>query len=230
MTNFKLYPFQTATLAITPAAIAPPIYKLTVSGTTVSLGGDIKLVRSPTLSAGYIVFDVVGQTTPAIGSVAYSVFSTVQAEAGTKGVVVKGANGKKETLDWPMAEVRDTLDEHTAQAADLTSLAQLNSARAIPNAILINPTILEVVGQAPGFNYRLFLAPADKATQDGEYWPYLLSQTKIGPDWPKNGGIGPVIPPKTLHTDISRVGTKGILVVGSNKSIALPVMLRTSRP
>ena len=104
----------------------------------------------------------------------------------------------------------------TVNVADLTRLAQVNSAKLIVSSILINPAILEVVAQRSGFNWDLKLQPGipEIAPIEVEYYPYLVLETKIGPDWPPNAGIGPVVLPTTLHNVVTYVGTKGIEVIG----------------
>lgn len=221
MNDFQPYPFESATLTLLPIPIVPPSYKLVVRGMRPSLGGEIKLVRSNTLKDGYIQFQVVGQSTEAIGSTSYIVDTQVSQEHDTKGVLVKGAQGKEERIAWPLAELRDTDNAHTQAAAELTSLSQLESATVIPSSIRLNPSLLQVLAQAPGFNYRLSVVPADNPGLDPAYWPYWVVQTKTGPGWPSDAGIGPVIPPKSVTVPINRVGSKGVLVVGSNQSIAL---------
>ena len=48
----------------------------------------------------------------------------------------------------------------------------------------------------------------------GAPFPYLVVETKMSPDWPKEGGTGPVVPPTPLHKPITHFGTKGIEVIG----------------
>jgi hypothetical protein len=106
------------------------------------------------------------------------------------------------------------------QVADLVQLAQVDSAnlhvydfRGAPVAVL------EVVAQSSGFNWELKIRPG--FVEEAEYAPYLVVETKMSPDWPQHGGIGPVVPPTSLHKPITHFGTKGIEVIGSNTTVKL---------
>ena len=107
----------------------------------------------------------------------------------------------------------------TVNLADLTRLAQVDSANLFTTTILGGPrTLLEVVARSSGFNWRLTLQPGEPGNEPVEYFPYLVIETKIRPDWPKNAGPGPVVPPTTLHTYLTHYGTKGIEVIGAGSS------------
>jgi hypothetical protein len=98
---------------------------------------------------------------------------------------------------------------------DLTQLAEVDSAKLYTYEFLGSPvTVLEVVAQQSGFNWDLRIRPG--FLEDVEYFPYLVVETKMSPDWPKNIIPGPVVPPATLHKTITHFGTKGIEVIGSN--------------
>lgn len=97
--------------------------------------------------------------------------------------------------------------------ADLVRLAEVDSANLHFEVILGSPvTVLEVVAQSSGFNWELKIRPG--FVDEVEYFPYLVTETKLSPDWPKNAGTGPVVPPTTLHKPIHHFGTKGIEVIG----------------
>ncbi|HEY3566866.1 MAG TPA: hypothetical protein VGP73_02945 [Thermoanaerobaculia bacterium] len=105
----------------------------------------------------------------------------------------------------------------TVNVADLVRLADLDSASLHVYDVLGAPAaVLEVVAQSSGFNWDLRIRPG---FVDGlEYAPYLVVETKMSPDWPSKAGTGPVVPPTTLHKPITHFGTKGIEVIGGNKS------------
>lgn len=106
------------------------------------------------------------------------------------------------------------------QVADLVKLAQVDSADLFVYEVGSPVVVLEVVAQSSGFNWDPNLRPGF-VVEEVEYYPYLVVETKMGPDWPKHGGIGPVVPPTPLHRRITHFGTKGIEVIGSNKTIKL---------
>lgn len=97
--------------------------------------------------------------------------------------------------------------------ADLVQLAQVDSASLHVYEVLGSPVaVLEVVAQSSGFNWDLKIRPG--FVDEVEYFPYLVVETKMSPDWPKGAGPGPVVPPDTLHKPITHFGTKGIEVIG----------------
>lgn len=101
--------------------------------------------------------------------------------------------------------------------AQITKLAQVDSAKLIGNSILINPPLLEVVAQRSGFNWELkIVAGSNLPPIVIEYWPYYVVETQDGPGWPPHAGIGPVIPPTTLYKPATQLGTKGIVVIGKD--------------
>ncbi|HYO13845.1 MAG TPA: hypothetical protein VE685_11685 [Thermoanaerobaculia bacterium] len=105
----------------------------------------------------------------------------------------------------------------TTNVAGLTQLAQVDSANVFYPLLLGAPQILlEVVAQRSGFNWELKVQPGipDPEPLQVEYFPYLVLETKIGPDWSKRAGIGPVVPSTTLYTWATHVGSKGIEVIG----------------
>jgi hypothetical protein len=85
----------------------------------------------------------------------------------------------------------------TVEVADLVRLAEVKSASLHVYELLGAPAaVLEVVAQSSGFNWDLRIRPgfAEKV----EYYPYLVVETKMSPDWPPQAGQGPVVPPATL--------------------------------
>ena len=102
--------------------------------------------------------------------------------------------------------------------ASLHQLARVDSANVFPVEFLGAPKLLlEVVAQRSGFNWKLNIQPGIvEGDVKVEYYPYLVVETKIGPGWPKHGGIGPVIPPSHLHTWVAHYGSKGIEVIGKD--------------
>jgi hypothetical protein len=98
---------------------------------------------------------------------------------------------------------------------DLVRLAEVDSANLHVYEVLGAPVaVLEVVAQSSGFNWDVRIRSGfdDKV----EYFPYLIVETKMSPDWPKEAGHGPVVPPTTFHKPITHFGTKGIEVIGRN--------------
>ena len=101
----------------------------------------------------------------------------------------------------------------TVTVADLVQLAEVDSANLHVYEVLGAPVaVLEVVAQSSGFNWELKIRPG--FVDEVEYFPYLIVETKMSPDWPKGAGTGPVVPPTTLHKPINHFGTKGIEVIG----------------
>lgn len=105
----------------------------------------------------------------------------------------------------------------TANVADLVQLAEVESANLFVYEYLGSPvTVLQVVAQSSGFNWDLRIRHG--FAEEVEYFPYLVVETKMSPDWPKDAGLGPVVPPTTLHHRIHHFGTKGIEVIGRGSS------------
>jgi hypothetical protein len=103
----------------------------------------------------------------------------------------------------------------TVAVADLVRLAEVDSASLHVFEVLGSPVaVLQVVAQSSGFNWDLKIRPG--FVEKVDYFPYLIVETKMNPDWPKDGGPGPVVPPTTLHQRITHFGTKGIEVIGRN--------------
>jgi hypothetical protein len=101
----------------------------------------------------------------------------------------------------------------TVSITDLFQLAQVDSADLHTYDIQGSPVVvLEVVAQSSGFNWDLRIRPG--FVDEVEYFPYLVVETKMSPDWPKEGGTGPVVPPTALHKPINHFGTRGIEVIG----------------
>lgn len=101
---------------------------------------------------------------------------------------------------------------------DLIRLAQVNSAAVHFFLFMDVPQwTLDVVAQRSGFNWELRIQPDPIPFEPVvDYFPYLILELKVAPDWPKDGGIGPVVLPTALHKPITRVGRKGIEVRGAN--------------
>ena len=97
--ELKPYPFDNATIEITAAQIVPPIYRVTVTGYTQSLGAIVEVVNTGKVVENHVVLEVLGSDTDAIGTVEYSRSLDLQEKEGTAGVVVVGSNNKK-TLPW----------------------------------------------------------------------------------------------------------------------------------
>ena len=111
----------------------------------------------------------------------------------------------------------------TVTITDLVRLAEVDSANLHVYDVLGAPvTVLEVVAHSSGFNWDLKIRPG--FVDEVEYLPYLVVETKMSPDWPKDAGHGPVVPPTSLHKPINHFGTKGIEVIGrdSRKKIDYP--------
>lgn len=106
-----------------------------------------------------------------------------------------------------------------AQVADVVQLARVDSADLFIYDVGSPVTVLEVVAQSSGFNWDLNLRPG--FLEEAEYAPYLVVETKMGPEWPQDAGTGPVVPPTLLHRRVTHFGTKGIEVIGSNTTIKL---------
>lgn len=107
----------------------------------------------------------------------------------------------------------------TVKLTDLIQLAAVESADLFIYSIQGAPAaVLEVVAQTSGFNWDVRIRPG--FVEGVEYFPYLVVETKMSPDWPqeRDHGPGPVIPPTTIHKPIHHFGTKGIEVIGSNGS------------
>jgi hypothetical protein len=105
----------------------------------------------------------------------------------------------------------------TVNVAELIRLAQVNEVHEFPVVILGDPQLLlEVVAQRSGFNWELRIQPGLLEIEpiEVEYFPYLVLETKIRPDWPKHAGRGPVVTPSTLYTWVTHFGSKGIEVIG----------------
>lgn len=105
----------------------------------------------------------------------------------------------------------------TVNLTDLVQLAAVDSANLFIYDNQGSPAaVLEVVAQSSGFNWNLQIRPG--FVEGVEYFPYLVIETKMSPDWHPKSGPGPVIPPTALHKPIHHFGTKGVEVIGSNGS------------
>lgn len=102
-------------------------------------------------------------------------------------------------------------------ALPITRLAQVDGAQILWSSILLNPSLLEVKAQPSGFNWNVHIVVGDEIEPiELEYLPYYVVETRIGPGWPNNAGIGPVVLPVDVRQPIYRTGSKGIAVVGAN--------------
>jgi hypothetical protein len=102
-------------------------------------------------------------------------------------------------------------------ALPITRPAQVDNAQILWSSILLNPNILEVKAQPSGFNWNVHIVVGDEIEPiEVEYLPYYVVETRTGPGWPNNAGIGPVILPVDVRQPIYRTGSKGIAVVGAN--------------
>jgi hypothetical protein len=101
MNTEALYPFNEATLKISPMPIEPPIYQLTVDGETRSLDAVIRLINTNEVEDGYIKVLVEGTDGPAPGFKAYSQCIGIPYNNCTLGVRVIGANNHQDDLNWP---------------------------------------------------------------------------------------------------------------------------------
>lgn len=115
----------------------------------------------------------------------------------------------------------------TVNAADLTRLAHVDSANDFEVLFMGGPELLlDVAAQRSGFNWELRIQPGlpEIVPIPLEYYPYLVLETMTGPGWPKNAGIGPVVPPTSLQIVATHVGSKGIEVIGKgfNKKLDFP--------
>lgn len=104
---------------------------------------------------------------------------------------------------------------------DVVQLAEIESAQIFTSQDTPRH-LLEVVAQRAGFNWELHIGVPEILISD-DYWPYRVVEVKKGPDWPKIAGHGPVIPKTTLYHTVTRLGKKGIEVIGSNKTITLDI-------
>lgn len=105
----------------------------------------------------------------------------------------------------------------TVHLPDLIRLAQVDAVNEFPVVVLGNPhLLLDVVAQRSSFNWELRIQPGllEIEPVEVEYFPYLVVETKIRPDWPKDAGPGPVVTPTTLYTWVTHFGSKGIEVIG----------------
>lgn len=124
----------------------------------------------------------------------------------------------KTVQPYQKAAILASDDAHLTQVAVPSKLALVDSTEILGSTILINPSVLVVKAQPSGFNWKVSIKIGEHDPQV-EYLPYFIVETQDGPEWPSQGGIGPVIPPVTLSQVIYKVGTKGIAVVGSNHTI-----------
>lgn len=97
--KFELYPFNTAEMEMTDAEFISPIYRLTVTGDTRSLGPIIQPINIKRIVNGFLRIEVLGRDTKAIGTVEYSKSIDIQKNNKTKGIMIVGAN-KREKLVW----------------------------------------------------------------------------------------------------------------------------------
>jgi hypothetical protein len=121
-----------------------------------------------------------------------------------------------------------THSEIAFNAAQHAKLATIDSAKIIPSPNLLDPALLQVVAQPSGINQEACIVPLSPMVGlHFEYWPYEVVEHKTGPGWPPGGGIGPELPPVTVHyglyqgPSLSPVGSKGIAVVGARKTFKL---------
>ena len=102
-------------------------------------------------------------------------------------------------------------------ALPITRPAQVDNAQILWSDILLNPSILDVKAQPSGFNWNVHIVVGDEIEPiELEYLPYYVVETRTGPGWPPNAGIGPVVLPVDVRQPIYQTGSKGIAVVGAN--------------
>jgi hypothetical protein len=109
--------------------------------------------------------------------------------------------------------------------ADLAKFANVNSAKINGSSILINPSVAEVVAQPSGFNWKVQITVEDLGASEVilEYLNYYVTEVRSGPGWNPKSGIGPVVIPITLYENVYHTGSKGIAIVGKNRTINLDV-------
>lgn len=102
----------------------------------------------------------------------------------------------------------------SVDVSHLTRLAQVDSASLFTYLVHGAPqTVLELEAQRSGFNWELRVLPGEPEAVEVEYFPYLVVETKIRPDWP-GPSHGPVVRPTFLHITLTHFGSKGIEVIG----------------
>lgn len=205
MTNAnELYPFERATLEISPAMIIPPIFTLTVFGETQSLGATIEIVNTHDTVNGYMIFEVLGKDTAAIGSIGYERNIGAQEIEGTKGVLIVGLN-KEVKLDWNSATQLSKVDTVGLFHLNLITESGILGAPTLTLSLGVDTVNKKVTGVAEVYDnslrdpvlcqshvtgemiYEVVMPPGHSAIRiDLTGYPEI--------HWPVYGGIGPVIP------------------------------------
>lgn len=207
MKQLPLYPFSSASIKVSAATIFPPIYIVTVEGTTDSLDPTIELVDTKQTENDYLVVNVEGKDGLAIGSMQYKKTINVQQAANLKGVLVKG-EGKEQTLEW-------------SNTAELTATAGLFHLPLQSSSQLLGaPTINLQLGVDTVNETASGIATVHQSTRQGTVctsevkgkviYEYTMDpkDSKIRIDltgypnihWPPHGGVGPVILPNLKAT------------------------------
>ena len=202
--NLELYPFESAEMHVTAAAIIPPIFNLEVKGETGSLDAVIELVNTKEVEDGYLVVVVLGKDGLAIGSGPYKKSIDITEVVKTEGVVVKGADGKEQKLPWDAVTKTNAKEAVGFFHMSLRSESNLAGApivylelgvdtvneavtgSAIVTQALKNPVVCK--SHVTGVLISQFVMPPGTST----YRIDLTGYPEI--HWPKGGGIGPVIP------------------------------------
>lgn len=198
------YSFETAEMHMTLCCIIPPIYNVKVTGETGSLNPVIKLVSTGQVDNNYVVVEVQGKDGMAIGSMEYTKSIDLQEVKDTKGVVVKGANGKEVQLDWnDVSKLSDTATTGLFHL-QLQSETNLMGAPILHMSLGVDSVNDKVTGIASvtqalekpvvctshvtgNLIYETVMKPGvSKIRIDLSGYPEI--------HWPSGGGVGPVIP------------------------------------
>jgi hypothetical protein len=202
-TDLELYQFDKVEMHLIPATIIPPIYSLTVIGVTGSLNPIIELVTTGNVDAGYVRVEVLGKDRAAIGSMDYKKTINISRFLDTKGVLVKGANGKEVKLDWNA--VRGFSEATTVGLFHLTLQSETNflGSPIIHMSLGVDTVTKNVTGVA-----TVTQAIANPIVCTSHVYGNLINEAVMPPGvskiridltgypeihWPGAGGIGPVL-------------------------------------
>ena len=202
METSNLYPFKSASLAIAPTPILPPVYTLTVVGETRSLNATINLIDTGETIDNYLVVAVVGKDGEAIGTTRYVRRTDVIEREGTKGVLVRGLD-HTEKVNWPHLEKVNLKEFDGFNCICVQTIPDPLGSLQLTLDLCIdvhdNVTGMATIEEVTDFHPKVI----GRYYVNGKYIPSgiiinpSIIELKGYPEiiWPSHGGVGPVVLP-----------------------------------
>jgi hypothetical protein len=183
--------------------IIPPIYYVEVKGKTGSLNPIINLINTGNIEEGYLILEVQGKDRLAIGSAPYSRNIDISQEKNTNGVRVIGLN-KDVKLDWEKSN-----QISPKATAGLFHLPLQSESPLLGAPILHLQLGVDTINNTVSGIATVTQSLAKPIVCTSHVTGNLIYETVMKPGksmiridisgypeihWPKEGGVGPVIP------------------------------------